>query len=129
MTNRRDTHLLEPGPKRILALDGGGTLGIIELAFLERIESLLRTSLGEPNADFRLCDWFDLIGGTSTGAIIATCLALGMSAAEVRNKYLELGPDRFSAQPVAYSWAGPAVFDAAPLMRHARGSLFGDQVA
>ena len=28
-------------PKRILSLDGGGTKGIIEIAFLERIESLL----------------------------------------------------------------------------------------
>ena len=36
----RDEHLFGPGPKRILALDGGGVRGIIALAFLERIEAL-----------------------------------------------------------------------------------------
>jgi hypothetical protein len=40
------------------------------------IEKLLRESTGDP--DVRLCDYFDLIGGTSTGAIIGSALALGM---------------------------------------------------
>lgn len=82
------------GPKRILSLDGGGTLGIIEIAFLEKIEDLLRARAGgDPN--FRLCDYFDLIGGTSTGAIIAAGLALGMSAAEMKALYLRLAPAVF----------------------------------
>ena len=33
--------LIAPGPKRILALDGGGVRGMITLAILERIEALL----------------------------------------------------------------------------------------
>jgi hypothetical protein len=82
-----------PGPKRMLALDGGGTLGIMEIAFLEQIEDLLRKRYGNPT--LRLCDYFDLIGGTSTGAIIATALALGMSAAEVKTLYYEVGPKAF----------------------------------
>ncbi len=77
-------------PKRILSLDGGGTLGIIEIAFLEKIESIL-ASRAQSASDFLLCDYFDLIGGTSTGAIIATALALGMSAAEIKDLYLKLG--------------------------------------
>ena len=78
--NERDRHLLSPGRKRILALDGGGVRGILSLAYLERIEGFLRDRHG-PN--YRICDWYDLIGGTSTGSIIATGLALGMSVSEL----------------------------------------------
>ena len=61
-------------PKRILSLDGGGIRGVITLQFLEKIETILRKRHGD-NPDFRLCHYFDLIGGTSTGAIIAAGLA------------------------------------------------------
>src|SRR5438477_7681845 len=37
----RDRHLFGPGPKRILALDGGGVRGAMAVAFLERVEQLL----------------------------------------------------------------------------------------
>ncbi len=72
-----------PGPKAILSLDGGGTRGVVTLAFLERIEALL---CGDDPAG-RLSDRFDLIGGTSTGAIIAAALALGWRVAEIRALY------------------------------------------
>lgn len=77
--------LQSPAPKRILTLDGGGVRGLISLEFLARIEDILRSRSGR--ADFRLCDYFDLISGTSTGAIIAACLALGLSVEEVRRGY------------------------------------------
>ena len=70
---KRDTHLFGPGPKRILSLDGGGVRGATTIAFLDRIEALIEEIEGRP---VRLCDWFNLIGGISTGAIIATALAL-----------------------------------------------------
>ena len=38
----RDEHFSSDGPKRILALDGGGLKGIVTLGFLERIEDTLR---------------------------------------------------------------------------------------
>ena len=78
---------LEPGPKRILSLDGGGIRGALMLGFVERIEQLLRERHRDP--DLRLSDYFDLIGGTSTGAIVAAALAIGMSVADVKKSYLE----------------------------------------
>jgi predicted acylesterase/phospholipase RssA len=77
-------------PKRILALDGGGLRGILSLGFLQKIETILRQRHGN-NGDFRLSHYFDLIAGTSTGAIIATALAMGWTVEEIRKKYLELG--------------------------------------
>lgn len=90
----RDRHLFGPGPKRILALDGGGVRGVITIAFLERIEEILRAETGKP---VRLSDHFDFIGGTSTGSIIAVGLALGMSAAEVKQIYFDLAPNVFKS--------------------------------
>ncbi|MFV0298040.1 MAG: patatin-like phospholipase family protein [Hyphomicrobiaceae bacterium] len=93
----REQHLFGPGPKRILALDGGGVLGVVEIAFLEQIETALRRQHGDDPA-FRLADYFDLIGGTSTGSLIATCLALGASVAEVKALYFDLAPKIFGRQ-------------------------------
>jgi patatin-like phospholipase/acyl hydrolase len=84
-----------PGPKSILALDGGGLKGILTLGYLEALEQRLRHRHGNDPA-FRLSDYFDLIAGTSTGAIIAACLALGMSVGEVLEKYQKLGRNVFS---------------------------------
>src|SRR5262245_4681554 len=91
-TNKtRDQHLAKDGaPKRILALDGGGLRGILSLALLQGIEDVLRQRHGD-DAGFRLCHYFDLIAGTSTGAIIAATLALGWTVEEIREKYMRLG--------------------------------------
>jgi CO/xanthine dehydrogenase FAD-binding subunit len=88
----RDRHLFGPGPKRILSLDGGGVRGAVTVAFLERIEAVLAEREGR---DVRLCDHFDLVGGTSTGAVIAGALALGYRTSQVRDFYLRLAPRVF----------------------------------
>lgn len=106
-------HLTAPGPKRILALDGGGIRGALTLGFLEKIEEILRERHGN-KAEFRLCDYFDLIGGTSTGAIIATCLALGMKASDVKKMYLDLGGVIFAKRRTWFQWLS-AKFDAGAL--------------
>ena len=86
--------LTGPGPKRILALDGGGTRGIVTVAFLEQIESTLQAELGRGD-DFALSDYFDLIGGTSVGSILATQLAMGARVATIRKRFEEWAPQIF----------------------------------
>jgi len=86
--------LTAPGPKRILALDGGGIRGAITLGYLERMEKMLQKR--HNNLNFRLCDYFDLIGGTSTGSIIAGGLAIGMSVTEIKEIYNKLSAKIFS---------------------------------
>jgi uncharacterized protein len=79
--------------KRLLALDGGGIRGVITLGVLEHLEAMLRQQTGD--RELRLGDWFDYIGGTSTGAIIAAGLATGMSVGDIKRLYRELGEKMF----------------------------------
>jgi len=88
-------HFNAPSPKRILALDGGGLRGILTLGMLRRIEAILRERHGD-DPGFRLCHYFDLVAGTSTGAIIAATLAAGMTVDEVIGHYRRLGREVFS---------------------------------
>lgn len=82
------------GPKRLLALDGGGIRGVISIEILAKIEALLQNRENNPN--LKLSDYFDYIGGTSTGAIIAAALSLGMSVGEIRDFYMADGPTMFT---------------------------------
>lgn len=86
--------LTSPGPKRILALDGGGIRGILTVEVLAAIERLLREALGRDDT-FVLADYFDYIAGTSTGGIIAACLSWGMPVTKVRQFYVENGKEMF----------------------------------
>lgn len=69
---------------KILVLDGGGSKGIYTLGILNELELKLQC---------RLSDYFDLIYGTSTGAIIGSLLALGYSILDIKNLYLEYIPE------------------------------------
>jgi patatin-like phospholipase/acyl hydrolase len=62
----------------ILALDGGGAKGFYTLGVLKEIEAMLDRPLHQK---------FDLVFGTSTGAIIASLIALGYSIDEIHDLY------------------------------------------
>ena len=100
MPRSLDDHLFAAGPKRILALDGGGVRGALTLSYLERMEALLRERTGDPN--LTLCDYFDLIGGTSTGSIIATGLALGLPVSKLQELYRTLALSVFDKPPFRF---------------------------
>lgn len=67
------------GVFRILSLDGGGAKGFYTLGVLKEIEGLVARPLHE-------C--FDLVFGTSTGAIIAGLIALGHDVDDIHRLYL-----------------------------------------
>ncbi len=82
--------VLQPKQQRkLLALDGGGIRGLIAVEALAAVEKHFQKVRG--NDDLRLADEFDYVAGTSTGAIIATCVSLGMSVEEMRRFYLDSG--------------------------------------
>lgn len=88
------TNSLPTGPrKRLLAIDGGGLAGLIPAESLIQIEQQLDEISGTAKP---LCERFDLIGGTSTGAILAAGLALGLKASDLRDFYLKYGHEIFT---------------------------------
>ncbi|MEO8687936.1 MAG: patatin-like phospholipase family protein [Solirubrobacteraceae bacterium] len=89
----RDREKLDP-PHRLLALDGGGIRGVLTLEVLAKLEATLQAE-EHASESFVLADWFDYIGGTSTGAIIAAGLARGMKVSELQELYETLGPKMF----------------------------------
>jgi hypothetical protein len=83
-----------PGPKKLLALDGGGIRGVITLEVLLRLESMLAEQFGAGD-DFVLGDYFDYVGGTSTGAVIAAGLAKGLRVEQLLDLYVTRGEEMF----------------------------------
>jgi hypothetical protein len=94
--------LQREGPRKLLALDGGGIRGLLTIGILESLEAAVRAAAGNP--ELRLGDAFDYIGGTSTGAVIAAALSLGMSVAELREFYLASGRTMFDKAGIVDYW-------------------------
>jgi patatin-like phospholipase/acyl hydrolase len=108
---------------RILSLSGGGIRGIFQAVFLREVASQLQTPLRE-------C--FDLIAGTSTGAIIALGVALDIDLDKIVGLFethgREIFPEetrRFSLWTISYGFKGP-IYDQAPL-RAALTEVFSDK--
>jgi patatin-like phospholipase/acyl hydrolase len=101
---------------RILSLDGGGIRGIFTASFLATLEEMAGRRAGE---------FFDLIVGTSTGAIIGLSLALGIPAKTVLDLYVERGA-RIFRHPRALGWILRPRYGHRHLERAVR-EIFGDR--
>ncbi|KAK3336561.1 acyl transferase/acyl hydrolase/lysophospholipase [Cercophora scortea] len=79
--------LPDNGPINLLALDGGGVRGVSELVILHKIMEGIQEK--EQLAELpKPCDYFHIIGGTSTGGLVAIMLGrLRMSTAEALAEY------------------------------------------
>jgi len=114
--------LAKKGPRKLLAIDGGGIRGVLSLHILGKIEEILAKESKRP--DYRLADYFDYVAGTSTGGIIAAGISLGMSVAEILNFYLKNGADMFDKasmfRRLQYS------YNSEPLAKQLK-SVFGEQ--
>src|SRR6266404_6521631 len=70
-------------PFRVLSLDGGGAKGFYTLGVLHEIEAMMGRKLHEV---------FNLVYGTSTGAIIAALIAQGNNVDDIHRHYKEHVP-------------------------------------
>ncbi len=65
---------------RILSIDGGGMKGVFTAFALWRLEE---------EYDIRILDHFDMVVGTSTGALIAAAILVGQSGKEIYDSYMD----------------------------------------
>lgn len=101
--------------KLVLTIDGGGTMGIIPAEICAELESLLKVKIYKA---------FDLISGTSTGAILGSCLAAGTPADECRRLYLERGPALFKARTKWFPWNWVREkYDRKPIVREIKKTM------
>ncbi|EXL47748.1 hypothetical protein FOCG_11897 [Fusarium oxysporum f. sp. radicis-lycopersici 26381] len=71
---------------RLLALDGGGVRGLSSLIILQNLILTI-----DPDSSPKPCNYFDIIGGTSTGGLIAIMLGrLQMTVNKYITTYLSL---------------------------------------
>ena len=101
-------------PVRILSSSGGGIRGIFQAVYLREIAALLDNPLRE---------YFELVAGTSTGAIIALGVALGVDLNRIVSLFEEHGHEIFpervrQSSRWIHSWfyRGPR-YDQEPLRR------------
>jgi len=99
----------DDGICRILALDGGGAKGFYTLGVLKEIEAMLGCPLHQR---------FDLVFGTSTGAIIAALIALGYEIDPIHDLYKSHVPDIMARKGAAAKTAA---------LQNLAGEVFGDK--
>ncbi|QPC83494.1 patatin-like phospholipase family protein [Phototrophicus methaneseepsis] len=80
----------------LLSIDGGGMRGLLVLHMLDYLEQ----KTGKP-----LYDLFDMVAGTSTGAIIAAGIALRLSAKDLIEIYRHQIADSFNNGHGLFFWA------------------------
>ena len=97
---------------RILALDGGGVRGAFTAAVLAKWAEMMGRG-GEEN----LIQHFDLVSGTSTGAILAIGLALGHPPTKLLEFYKSRVPDIFPSGRWLRQWFMPK-YDLDTLVKH-----------
>ena len=115
----------EKRPRRMLSLDGGGIRGLIMVKVLVRLEELLAQHYaqraGIAPSNFRLCQFFDYVAGTSTGAITAAAIARGLSGAEILDLYRDFGKLAFRKRRWLERWK--SLYDHGPLTEKLKAVL------
>ncbi|KAK4170949.1 hypothetical protein QBC36DRAFT_295822 [Triangularia setosa] len=100
---------------RLLGLDGGGVRGLSSLLILQQLMTAV-----DPESPPKPCDYFDMIGGTSTGGLIAIMLGrLHMTVDDCIHAYASLSDSVFEKKSRRVTIKGKLQgrFDAAELER------------
>ena len=100
---------------RLLALDGGGVRGLSSLMILQQLMMTV-----DSESPPKPCEYFDMIGGTSTGGLIAVMLGrLRMTVDDCINAYTSLSDEVFEKKSHRVNINGKLQgrFDAAELER------------
>ena len=86
-----------PGPFTVLTLDGGGMRGLYTASVLRVLVECFRRESGEaPNQALDIGAGFDLVAGTSTGALLAAGIVAGIPVGRLCDLFRQNGPRIFT---------------------------------
>jgi hypothetical protein len=120
--------MTENRPFRVLSLDGGGMRGTYTATYLDRVATAFARRRKLDSLD--IGKGFDLIVGTSTGAIIGCALAAGKPLADVVDLYREHGPKIFSRKlPSGLGGVIPDLLSRRQALEEGEAELLGALVA
>ena len=91
---------MNPNIIRIISFDGGGTRGIGQLFFLEKLIVELNNNPTKIT-ERQLINSFDVIAGTSIGGIITLCLSFGLSIQEIKVMFIEKAKRIFTTRTIS----------------------------
>lgn len=92
---------IDPKKRVILCLDGGGMRGILTIQLLKKFEAI---------AGIPCYELFDMVSGTSTGAIIAGLITMGRSAVDIETMYINLVTEVFDKKSLGNRFINPPAF-------------------
>ena len=93
---------------KLLCLDGGGVKGFFTILVIQRLIESAHRLEGDSSHGKRPCDYFDLIGGTSTGGLLAIMLGrLQMDALSAIVAYRSLAKEVFHRNAYVKKWFSP----------------------
>lgn len=87
---------------KVLSIDGGGMRGFYSASYLNELKKLAECRSGKEDVD--LSDLFQMIAGTSTGAIVGVGLAAGLSPERMMQFYTHYGEKIFSQPLPSKKW-------------------------
>ena len=110
-----------------LALSGGGALTRYTTEILSGLQGFRDTAFPASDPDRPLAEAFDVLAGTSAGALVAGGLALGRSPDELSQVLEHYGPKIFApSRGLSWRWLVTAKYDARPLHAAVDDVLRGD---
>ena len=92
---------IDPSRRVILCLDGGGMRGILTIQLLKQLEE---------TAGIPCYELFDMVAGTSTGAIIGGLVTMGHMAKDIETLYINLVTEVFDKKSLGNRFVNPPAF-------------------
>jgi uncharacterized protein len=92
---------IDPKRRVILCLDGGGMRGILTIQLLKKLEEI---------AGIPCYELFDMVAGTSTGAIIGGLITMGHTAKDIEVMYINLVSQVFDKKSLGNRFVNPPAF-------------------
>lgn len=121
-------HVIAPRSAAILALTGGGIMARFTTRILEELQSWRNVAAGASTDAVSIREAFDVLAGTSAGALCVAGLVVGRTPVELSKLLDDFGPRIFPDKGISgkLRWAVTAKYNRLPLVEAVDAMMAGD---